>query len=621
MLTPTTRSVALHGRLDRHVRHSVVRAGGSASGRRIAYAMENSLRLIELPGESEGRLYCFRRVTLSGPPPQAGQKAWVDTVQEQLGELAAQAVLATTPAARLAGAVYFHNAQQAVEWLLTRVLHSSEPPPWFAWSLLGLARDADRDAEIRASVEWLYQMSVSTGAAAQILLAALGELDPVPLLAALSSSALGAWMNGWEQTNPGSHSAVAIYLDVRAKAAVSRAAEHFGWTDVHTLWLCAQFVAARAPGHPSASALRATLRKLEKDEALRRISLLASKPDERPQKEPGTFRQRAHFSHQEFETLPDSLAPLQKTGLAPEIDSPFSIADEAAQVVDPSSPASLRSAQISVGPEQSSDRLDREALDQRAEIGRAPSGDRRHENLIPPDRAGIESAESSAAAPGQSAASPGMSPDEHISRLPGAEPPNQEPDLRPVPLLDEPTLAGGLYFLLAVLRHLGVPRLIEKYPALQDGAFAEHLICSLAKYCGVDPADSALAYLRPTTAGLNALSIALASIEDPSALWPANFRRIPGIALDSAMLLRVWVLAVRRWCWRMGRLTLPAIVLRPGRVWIVRAELDIALPLEVADVRIRRIGLDIDPLWLPWFGPLGTVVRFHYREARADTAP
>jgi hypothetical protein len=40
-----------------------------------------------------------------------------------------------------------------------------------------------------------------------------------------------------------------------------------------------------------------------------------------------------------------------------------------------------------------------------------------------------------------------------------------------------------------------------------------------------------------------------------------------------------------------------------------RTDLDVSLPLEEADIRVRRAGLDLDPGWVPWFG---RVVRFHY---------
>jgi hypothetical protein len=56
------------------------------------------------------------------------------------------------------------------------------------------------------------------------------------------------------------------------------------------------------------------------------------------------------------------------------------------------------------------------------------------------------------------------------------------------------------------------------------------------------------------------------------------------------------------------------IVERKGRVWQTRTDIDVTLPLAEADIRIRRVGLDIDPGWLPWFGVHGRVVRFHYRD-------
>jgi hypothetical protein len=52
------------------------------------------------------------------------------------------------------------------------------------------------------------------------------------------------------------------------------------------------------------------------------------------------------------------------------------------------------------------------------------------------------------------------------------------------------------------------------------------------------------------------------------------------------------------------------IVRRPGYVTLTRTDLDVTLAIDSADVRIRRIGLDLDPGWVPWFG---RVVRFHYR--------
>jgi hypothetical protein len=66
---------------------------------------------------------------------------------------------------------------------------------------------------------------------------------------------------------------------------------------------------------------------------------------------------------------------------------------------------------------------------------------------------------------------------------------------------------------------------------------------------------------------------------------------------------------VRRWCWRTGKVTVRDVVSRTGVFSVNRTDLDVSLPIEEADIRVRRIGLDLDPGWLPWFG---RVVRFHY---------
>jgi hypothetical protein len=80
-------------------------------------------------------------------------------------------------------------------------------------------------------------------------------------------------------------------------------------------------------------------------------------------------------------------------------------------------------------------------------------------------------------------------------------------------------------------------------------------------------------------------------------------------AVSPDRLMRLWALAVRRHCWRTAKITVREIVTRRGLFSVDRAEIDVSLPLEEAEIRIRRVGLDLDPGWLPWFG---RVVRFHY---------
>ena len=74
-------------------------------------------------------------------------------------------------------------------------------------------------------------------------------------------------------------------------------------------------------------------------------------------------------------------------------------------------------------------------------------------------------------------------------------------------------------------------------------------------------------------------------------------------------MVRVWCLAVRRWCWRVAGISVREVISRSGVFSVNRTDLDVSLQLDQTDVRVRRAGLDLDPGWLPWFG---RVVRFHY---------
>ncbi len=152
------------------------------------------------------------------------------------------------------------------------------------------------------------------------------------------------------------------------------------------------------------------------------------------------------------------------------------------------------------------------------------------------------------------------------------------------PLLGAPTAAAGLYFLLQALRQLGVKDLLASSAELAATAFVPQILRRLAVHAGVAAEDPILWCLD------------VAEAELPAA---------------PAATVRLWAVRVRRWCWREGRITVRDVIRRPGQVWLTRTDLDVTLPMDQADVRIRRVGLDIDPGWLPWFGK---IVRFHYRD-------
>lgn len=171
-----------------------------------------------------------------------------------------------------------------------------------------------------------------------------------------------------------------------------------------------------------------------------------------------------------------------------------------------------------------------------------------------------------------------------------------------------PTNAGGLYFLLNVLRVLDIETALESLPATIRDTFVPKLIESLARASSVAKDDPALLWV---TATLDSTFESQASNRMVSAdlCWPRTLLAAPGIEVTLDRLIRVWTVAVRRWCWLNTRLTLREIVSRPARVLLTRTDLDVTLSMDTVDLRLRRVGLDLDPGWLPWFG---RVVRFHY---------
>lgn len=61
--------------------------------------------------------------------------------------------------------------------------------------------------------------------------------------------------------------------------------------------------------------------------------------------------------------------------------------------------------------------------------------------------------------------------------------------------------------------------------------------------------------------------------------------------------------------WRREGLTFQGLARRPGRMVVGPTHVDVFFRLDQTDVRIRRLGLDVTPGWVPW---LSRVITFHY---------
>ena len=165
---------------------------------------------------------------------------------------------------------------------------------------------------------------------------------------------------------------------------------------------------------------------------------------------------------------------------------------------------------------------------------------------------------------------------------------------------------AGLAFLLNPLARLDIARAIEREPEIARVALAARVLERLGRTCGVAADDPLLVWLENE---LERSAGAFAALVPGPGAWPKGFSAPRRAACDGEVLVRVWCLAVRRWCRRAGRLTIADVVQRFGRIAIAPTDLDISFKLEDGDIRIRRVALDVDPGWLPWFG---LAVRFHY---------
>lgn len=171
------------------------------------------------------------------------------------------------------------------------------------------------------------------------------------------------------------------------------------------------------------------------------------------------------------------------------------------------------------------------------------------------------------------------------------------------------TGVGGLVFLLPVLDRLGFASWQAEQPEAPLAASVLHAALQRLRVPDSDPAWALVASLPQ-----------LSSHAARAWTAPPGWRdaRI-GVAHDGhaitpdAMAAR-WLAAARRYLRRVARIGLASLCLRVARVQWSRTHLDLRFAPGDADVRVRRMGLDLDPGWLPW---LERVVFIHYRQGDA----
>jgi hypothetical protein len=197
--------------------------------------------------------------------------------------------------------------------------------------------------------------------------------------------------------------------------------------------------------------------------------------------------------------------------------------------------------------------------------------------------------------------------------LPGAR---AVPPARSPPYL-ESTACAGLLFLLPVLARLGIEAWSTQAEARGDH-FAHRVLMAALRRLRVPADDPVWAIVPSELQDGDAIRIPAPARWDDPLLAPPRARLSRGgvvRALAAAPSVdtqaTLWLTAARRWLRRGGGIGLASLALRSGSASLTPTHVDIHFRVNDSDMRVRRLALDIDPGWLPWFGQ---VVSFHYEE-------
>jgi len=182
------------------------------------------------------------------------------------------------------------------------------------------------------------------------------------------------------------------------------------------------------------------------------------------------------------------------------------------------------------------------------------------------------------------------------------------------------TRAGGIGLLLNLLQRLGYGTWSEDEP-LATHATTHALLRLALAVPDEDPVWRALPDIDHEVAPLAGLNLEThLPVRAPHRLARAARRLSTAVALCPQDAARRWIALARCALGGTG-LDLRALSLRAARLAITPTHLDIVFPLDAADLRVRRLGLDQNPGWIPWFG---RIVSLHFEapaRALAGVAP
>jgi hypothetical protein len=574
------------------VRTLNLRGADETALRHGAILLEDALRTASFPSATGSRLLVIRTLDMGQIDPRGSPSTLALTLAERLRQVGITAVHATNAAAARASAVYFHDNAEPYSLLSIRLARRQPAVEWF-WPL---AIPGWQPA-VHTWRELLYGvMRTHAGVlATAVLLRVLHEQDLLDvLLPALQAQDGGQLLrySGWSQPAPAIRPLGSPPpLTARWYDLVRSWSQRWGVRDNRSAWLVGAVLVAERPA-------------LLLDTHLpRRIAGILSALAR------GTFPPGPH-------TDTPGLFPLEPEALAAPTPGtsqlPVSALWSAARLAT-ETPSLLSPQAAPVAADVPRDRA-------RADTSGRPS-------VQPPVRTALSEVSDPADTPGQDVSTPWEG-------------------------VGQPSAFAGLFLLMPLLKRLGMEQFLAAHPEWIEADLPVRLLHYMAQRVKVPRSDPALQpFEMPAGESVQHTSFVVPLVwqelfqgqtwsihtgtngqrllYDGSrrlvlALWQGGIPEAVGrlcsacrlvegapflTPLDPDLFLQTWLGIMRRWLRRFGHLGLRSLIVRPGQVVATRTHIDILFHHRLVDMRIRRVGLDFDPGWVPW---LGKVIAFHY---------
>ena len=551
---------------DRRIRKLRLKVDHSSRVHRGSSLIEEALRLATVPGENQGRSYHFRYLNLGAIRPAENIIQVTARLEMEFQRLVSQAVHVEDPQAETSVAVYFRSPLEPMRYVLARMARGLPHDAWFVRTALPQLQPSFTPTEIMRHVlaetarqpdELVSPMSLVN--TAQLFAGLLQRGELLPLLSLIEPEIIVQLFRRFADYLADQMAAPASAPDHMATERIAPAPLRA--VRVPSAWVVVLERAIQLWGS-NTNDVRAIW--------LAAISLVAEAPvrssdNQLPAKADAVVAK----------VLASSAATISRSRMHPRHSAATALVTKP---VRPSGRISFEEAQ-------------RQLLQQ-----------------------------------------PAQQPGTRISNTSAPEAPaldkDEEAEYRPAAL----SRHAGFYFLLHVLRYLGIVEFMAGHPELADINFPWLLLRTLARHAGIKDDDPIISFAGKVADEDLPHYFEAKIPENWKSIFPFAHRFVSGhnfscaeklpeflgfspcTPLASQMisadkLLRCWIVAIHRWLKRYAHLKISELVNRRGAVTYARPQADITLLLNDVDLRIRRLGLDLDPGWVPW---LGLIVHIHY---------